>query len=82
METTSAGLLSYSFSTVLPVGATGEPVLRDRDKDVVEIQARRFSVLASRASAPPNEQRQLDWETRTQLASDASFVRLLREIDP
>ncbi|RKH79806.1 hypothetical protein D7Y21_33250 [Corallococcus sp. AB045] len=78
MGTTSAGLLSYSFSTVLPVGATGELVLRDVDEDVVEIQARRFSVLASRASVPPDAEGQLDWETRMRLASDASFVDAMR----
>ncbi|MBN8471408.1 hypothetical protein JYJ95_33300 [Corallococcus exiguus] len=78
LETTSAGLLSYSFSTVLPVGATGDLVLRTRDEDVVEIQAQGFTVLASRASAPPDEQGHLDWDTRTRLASDASFVEALR----
>ncbi|WP_338281196.1 hypothetical protein [Corallococcus caeni] len=78
MGTTSAGLLSYSFSTALPVGATGALVLRDVAQDVVEIQAQGFSVLASRESAPPNEQGHLDWETRTRLASDASFVDALR----
>ncbi|NRD56456.1 hypothetical protein [Corallococcus exiguus] len=78
LGTTSAGLLSYSFSTVLPVGATGELVLRTTAEDVVEIQAQGFTVLASRASAPPDELGHLDWETRTRLASEASFVDALR----
>ncbi|MHA7630284.1 hypothetical protein [Corallococcus sp. M7] len=78
MGTTSAGLLSYSFSTVLPVGATEDLVLRNPAEDVVEIQAQGFTVLASRASTPPDEQGHLDWETRTRLASEASFVEALK----
>lgn len=79
MGTTSAGLLSYSFSTMLPAGATGDLVLEGA-KRVVEIQAQSFSVLASRKSALPNTEGHLDWEGRTQLASEASFVHCLRGI--